>query len=631
MCGITGYYKYNTFVNCIKEGSLLNAANQIAHRGPDDFGIIEHPKVGLAHRRLSIIDLSPTGHQPMISNDKRFTIVFNGEIYNYPELKKELINLGYTFRGTSDTETILYGFAHFGKSYIQRLNGIFALAIWDEQKEQLFIARDRLGVKPMYYFCDESVFLFGSEIKTLLSYGSIQRKVHPQSFHEFLFYGYALGENTLFEGIKKLLPGTILTISNEGNQFETFWTPNNALPIKTNISEKEAIDTTRILLDKAVQRQLISDVPVGVFLSGGIDSSAMLAFATKHYGSKIKTYSAGFDFNGGHNELPLAAKTAKQFGSEHQEFMIKGGDLPFIIEKLVEHHDEPFSDAANIPLYLMTQAVGEDCTVILQGDGGDELFGGYPRYHILEKYKQYKYGLTFAKLVFPFLPKGNLKTKIERFNEVFDEKEEGRMYAKFLTIESDKTTTPYEALSQKSNNLLAQTDPFSRYKLCTQAFSGLTEKAQKMLWIDTQIILPDQFLEKVDKSTMANSKEVRVPFLDNELVDFAMSLPAHLKLKNGVQKYILKKSLEGIVSDEVLYGKKMGFGVPYQNWLAAPLKTYMLGVFRSDYIRKQNIFNEEVLVNRVEEHSQGIKDHGFFLWKMLNFCLWLEKYKVTFE
>ncbi|MBL0191341.1 MAG: asparagine synthase (glutamine-hydrolyzing) [Saprospiraceae bacterium] len=498
---------------------------------------------------MSIIDLSSGGHQPMTSSGGRFIIAYNGEVYNYLQLKNELLSVGYQFKSHSDTEVVVNGFECWGNTVFEKLNGIFAISIWDKEEKKLILARDRMGVKPLYYWYENDLLLFGSEIKTILSYDIVKRRIGFQSFHEFLYYGYALGENTLFSGIKKLLPGQYLEIGQNKVVVESFWSLKNICEISINdIKETDAISKTKSLLDSAVSRQLVSDVPVGVFLSGGIDSSAITAFATKHYSGKLKSYSAGFDFDGGHNELPLAAKIAKKFGTEHHEIMIHGNDIKDIIKKMIYHHDEPFSDAANIPLYLMTQMVKNDCKVILQGDGGDELFAGYPRYHILSKFNQYKFIFNTLNTLKKIVPSNYIKQKAERFLPLFQTSNSQIHFAKFLTEELEGS--PENLFKEELNANFQMTNPFKRYQDVAKEFGFLSNNVQRLLWIDTRIILPDQFLEKVDKSTMANGVEVRVPFLDNELVSFALSLPSEMKVKNGRKKYILKRALEGIVPNE---------------------------------------------------------------------------------
>lgn len=629
MCGITGYFKSEE--RLLSKDSLIEATNSIRHRGPDDAGYYEDENVGLGHRRLSIIDLSSAGHQPMTSASGRYIIAYNGEIYNYLELKQELQSKGFQFRSLSDTEVVVNGFEYWGSAIFEKLNGIFAISIWDQAEKKLILARDRMGVKPLYYWNENDLLLFGSEIKTILSYDIVKRKINIQSFHEFLYYGYALGENTMFSGIKKILPGQYLEISKDKVVTKSFWSINNINTISQNgIKESTAISQTKSLLESAVSRQLVSDVPVGVFLSGGIDSSAITAFASKHYAGKLKSYSAGFDFDGGHNELPLASKIAKKFGTQHHELMIQGKDITDIIKKMIHHHDEPFSDAANIPLYLMTQHVKNDCKVVLQGDGGDELFAGYPRYHIMSKYNQYKFIFTTLNAVKSLIPSKYVRNKTERFYPLFKNDQSKIRFAKFLTEEREGM--PEELFTENIQKNFLQTNPFKRYEEVSKELDFLSDNVQKLLWLDTKIILPDQFLEKVDKSTMANGVEVRVPFLDNDLASFALALPSELKVKNGVKKYLLKKALDGILPNEVLYGPKKGFGVPYQNWLKGPLKSFMEEIFNDPKIIQLNIFDYKVLNIRIEEHCSGKRDWGFLLWKMMNLCLWLEMYQLeSFE
>lgn len=625
MCGITGYFKYSE--RFLAKGSLKEATDAISHRGPDDAGYFEDDNVGLGHRRLSIIDLSYAGHQPMVSSSGRFIIAYNGEIYNYLEIKNELETKGYIFKSHSDTEVVINGFEYWGKLVFEKLNGIFAISIWDTIEKKLTLTRDRMGVKPLYFWHDNDLLLFGSEIKTILSFNIAKRKIGFQAFHEFIYYGYSLGENTLFSGIKKILPGQYLEISQNNLNTGSFWSAKNIIVNSLNsIKESEAISMTRAFLDRAVSRQLVSDVPVGIFLSGGIDSSAITAFATNHYSGKLKSYSAGFDFDGGHNELPLAAKIAKKFGTDHHELVVNGKDIKDIIVKMVYHHDEPFSDAANIPLFLMTQLVKNDCKVILQGDGGDELFAGYPRYHMMAKYNRYKLAFTTLNAFKGIIPSKYIRNKTDRFYPIFKNSSNGVNFAKFLTEEREGV--PEQVFNETIKSKFPKTNPFKRYKDIAKELEFLPDNVQKILWLDTKIILPDQFLEKVDKSTMANGVEVRVPFLDNDLVAFALSLPSQLKVKNGVKKYLLKKALHGVLPNEVLYGPKKGFGVPYQNWLKGPLKQFMEDVFNDSRIIKLNLFNYKRLNICIEEHCSGKRDWGFLLWKLMNLCIWLEMYNL---
>jgi asparagine synthase (glutamine-hydrolysing) len=487
MCGIAG--KYIRTSGSLSYDEVLTYTNTLTHRGPDSSGIFCEGSIGLGHRRLSIIDLSKHGHQPMTSENGNFVITYNGEIYNYLEIRKELEAIGYQFEGHSDTSVIINGFEAWGDQIFAKLNGIFAIAIWDIKNAMLTLTRDRLGVKPLYYFVNDHQINFGSEIKAIIEDKSIKRVLDWQSFHEFLYYGNALGQNTMFRNIRKLKPGSILKIGKNDVNLSSFHeykydAQNDLHPV----SEDQAIKETKNLLEQAVKRQLVGDVPVGVFLSGGIDSSAITAFATKHYDKKVLSYSAGFDFDDGHNELPLASKVASKFKTDHTEIMIQGKDIIGLIEKLVFHHDEPFSDAANIPLYLMTNEVKDKCKVVLQGDGGDELFAGYPRYHILSKIHRYKYFLSVANIIKPFIPFEKLRNKVNRFDFPFDLSY--KMYARLLTPEIH----PLNFINENIQKDLLKKNPFQRYEeLCLQ-FENILDPVQKLLWIDTQVILQDQFL-----------------------------------------------------------------------------------------------------------------------------------------
>lgn len=628
MCGIAGIVSRNYNSNLVNYDSLEKMESSIKHRGPDGKGFFVDKQVGFTHRRLSILDLSKEGSQPMSSIDGNYIISFNGEIYNHQEIRKRLIKKNHSFKSKSDTETILLGYMQFGKDLFKMLNGIFAFSIYDKIQQKVILVRDRLGVKPLYYHLSNDHLVFSSEKKAILKVSSI-RTIDYNSLNQFLYYGYAHKNQTLFSGIKKVLPGHALEV-NLGN-FEinnwAFWKHEDMLPINYKISEKEAVNRTKILLENAVKRQLQSDVPVGIFLSGGIDSSAITAFASKHYDNKLKTYSASFDYNEGHNELDLAKKVANKFNTDHHEFHIRGADLPDITERLVMHHDEPFSDAANIPLYLMSLEIKSECPVILQGDGGDELFGGYPRYHLLSKRDRYKFVMQILRPITKLPFKLPLIQKVKRYQNIFTDPPNEAL-ANLLTLES-KESMPHSIFSKEINIELSKHDPFNYYTELYERFDSLTCLDQKMMWIDSLIILPDLFLEKVDKSTMANSIEVRVPFLDNELVEFAFSLPSQLKLKKGIKKYLLKKALRGIIPNTILDGRKKGFGVPFGNWLKGPLYNHFNDMVFSTFIKNIGVFDLDEIQKLTNEHKKGEQDHSQRLWKVYNLAMWLEKYNIA--
>ena len=628
MCGICGYIDFKHKSPDQQLGHKM--VETLQHRGPDNQQVWVDDNLVLCHARLSILDVSAAGNQPMILDKGSLAIVFNGEIYNFLELRNELRTKGYTFTTGTDTEVIIYGYKEWGEKLFPRLNGIFAMALLDKKNNQLIIVRDRFGVKPLYIYKDKDILLFASEIKAILVSGRIEPRINWQSFNEFLYYGNPTGHQTLFKGIDKLKPGHFLkvhTISHEIVE-KPFWTVSE-ISLQKDVKEDDAITAIRQKLESAVKRQLISDVPVGVFLSGGIDSSSVTAFASKHYKGRISTFSAGFDFDMGINELPKARRVADHFKTDHHELFIKGGNILDTIHDLVYHHDEPFSDAANIPLYLLTKQLNGTPKVILQGDGGDELFAGYRRYNILNNISLWR-AIAYPILAFSKLSGRNRKSlQARRFMGALVQRSDAMRMALLLTVEN-LYDTPENVLTPAIKDQMQGTDPFADYKFLNEKFLDL-DPVQRMLWIDTQIILPQTFLEKVDKSTMANGIEVRVPFLDNELATYAMSLPSNLKVRNGQKKYILKKALRGIVPDDILDGPKYGFGVPYGNWLKGPLKEFMLGLINDETVRHKEIFNYDYLNRIFQLHITGKEDHGFLLWKMMNFTIWLKKYNVKLD
>ncbi|HEV2149057.1 MAG TPA: asparagine synthase (glutamine-hydrolyzing), partial [Longimicrobiaceae bacterium] len=385
MCGICGVAERSG--RAADEPLALEMTSRLAHRGPDDRGVAVRGGVALGQTRLSIIDLSEAGHQPMSSPDGQVTLVYNGEVYNFRELRARLESQGAAFRGRSDTEVVLAAYLAWGLDALPLLDGMFALAVWDGRNGELHLARDRFGIKPLYYRAEGGSLAFASEIKAILA-GGAPREVDWEGLHEYLWYGNALGENTLFHGIRRVPPGHRLTWGPDGLRVAPFWLLEDVPPVADDVETATA--GVRERLEGAVRSHLVSDVPVGVFLSGGIDSSAITAFASRHHGGRLKTFSVGFDFDRGVNELPRARRVAQHFGTDHRELHVAGADIRGVVERLVRCHDEPFGDAANIPLYLLCEQLGGEVKVVLQGDGGDELFAGYRRYEILARERSWR-------------------------------------------------------------------------------------------------------------------------------------------------------------------------------------------------------------------------------------------------
>jgi len=623
MCGICGIADFS---GGPIDAQVIDAmTRQLKHRGPDDSGVEILGPVALGQTRLSIIDLSVAGHQPMQSDDASVTLVFNGEIYNYLELRRILEDEGMFFFGHSDTEVVLKSYLNWGCDAFRKFNGMFALAIWDARSEQLHLARDRFGIKPLYYYILPKGIVFGSETKALLAAKQLTPKLNYAGLHEYLYYGNALGSNTLFSGVTKLLPGHHLSISRRGAALlEPFWQAEMVKQVDDDLDR--ATDTVRVLLERAVERQLVSDVPVGVFLSGGIDSSCITAFAGKHYHGKLQTFSVGFDFERGVNELAKAKQVATRFGTEHHELHISGYNLPAVIERLVSAHDEPFGDAADIPLYLLCEQLAGSPKVILQGDGGDEIFAGYRRYALLSASQFWmRLGQVGAKLV-SIAPRAPIRQRLVRIFDAVKNTDPAMRMALLLTQES-LDNPPTRILCHDLRQTVEQYDPFLRYAEFNRRFCNL-DVVQRMLYTDTGIVLPDTFLEKVDKATMAHGIEVRVPLLDNELADYAMGLPSALKIRYGQKKWILRRALRGILPDAILDAPKTGFGVPFGYWLQTSLAGFMQTILLDPVTLDSELFDPVVLTTCVNEHISGVRDHGSLLWKALNLALWRTSYAI---
>jgi len=620
MCGVFGAAFKSKQAGKISSADKAAALASLAHRGPDDTGIYEFSQGFLGHTRLSILDLSPAGHQPMCDNGNRTCIAHNGEIYNFPEMRFTLEKQGVVFRSHTDTEVALQAFKQQGVDVFTSFNGMFACAILDRNLNKLFLVRDRFGIKPLYYSISDDRLVFASEIKTIHLLQPDNKKLNKAALHEFLYFGNALGERTLFSGIQKLPPGSYLELDLDSFSIRQhrYWDPA-VLP--QNTPGGNVVGRTQLLLETAVKRQLVSDVPVGIFLSGGIDSSAITAFATRHAGTRLSTYSVGFDFDKGVNELPKARRIAEFFGTDHHEQIVSGYDLPDIVTELVRCHDQPFSDAANIPLLLLCRQLGVDAKVVLQGDGGDEIFAGYRRYSTLRSRGLWRRMRPLALLANNILPKNAGFFRRRRYINALGAQSDAQAMALLLTVE-DKASRPEQIFSQEFQTALAGTDPFDRYEECDRQFENL-DIVQRMLYTDTQIILPDIFLEKVDRSTMACSTEVRVPFLDHDLTDYVMSLPSALKVRGGRKKWLLKAALEGIVPNDILSAPKTGFGVPFGYWLKTSLYDFFgdtLAAMRQD---RQPIFDYDHVNRLFQQHRAGERNNDFLLWKVLNLALWL--------
>ena len=620
MCGLTGFYLNS--VHNLNTNILDKMSSSIEHRGPDYHRTYTMGRIGLAHQRLSILDLSFQGNQPMLSADGKYAIVFNGEIYNFSILRSELKNQGVAFKSRTDTEVILEGYRLWGIEILERLNGMFAVALVDLSNEHLLLARDRFGVKPLYYSLTSSGLVFGSEIKAILLSGIVEKDVNYAAVSEYLHYSGALGDKTFFDKIYRLGPGTALCYN--GRNLTSFQFANAIPNEQTEENLQYAASNILDLLDSSVKGQLVADVPVGILLSGGVDSSAIAALASRHTTQRLQTFSADFAFAKDQSELRRAREVAHYIGSEHYELQVKPDNLETILEKLVHMHDQPFGDPANIPIYLICRELQGSPKVVLQGDGGDELFAGYARYTRLARKWLYSTIGAAALPLHHLIPKQSTAFRALRtFHAMCTAPEELRMA--LIMSQEVYGENPIAMLSSDLRNTIQKHDPFSQYRKMHHRFSHL-DPVQAMLYTDVSTILPDIYFEKVDRASMANSIEVRVPMMDNSLAQYALSLPSRIKLSGGKKKILLKKAFNNILPHNVLYGKKHGFSVPISRWLKEPLADYLREVLFDPSVRQSNIFDYDELNRRIEQHISGTADHGKSLYKMLNFAIWWQKY-----
>jgi len=559
MCGFAGLIaktnlEKEQFTKFIKSSELMN------HRGPDFRGIFQEDNILLIHYRLSILDLDKRSNQPFYSKSKNNVCVYNGEIYNYKEIANR--NQIETIT-TSDTEVMIETFEKNSFNAIKNWNGIFATAIYDRQKKQIHILRDRLGIKPLYIYENEDVLLFASEAKVILDWLE-SFELNYKGLSQYMWFGNTTGEQTMIENLIKLKPGTVNTYSTVDGvclNKKEYWSIKNDVK-DNNLSEAETIDEIKIRLEAAVSRQLISDVPIGVLLSGGIDSSSMVAFASKNYSSKIDTYTVSYDFNTkGKDELQNAKLIAQKFNTNHHELVVTSNNVKEIFCNLVFQYDEPFAEAASIPLYQISKLCAQDKKVILQGDGGDELFAGYRRYNVLNSFNFWK----FTSNLYPLIPKKEWKERMRRMAFILNQKSDTSIMAYYMS-QDVPYKSPYQIFNKGIQIKLENQAWEEDYNKEANNFEN-EDKVQKMLKTDANILLPHTYLEKVDKATMINSIEARVPMLDNDLVDFAFSIPSSLKVKNNEKKYLLKKALEGTIPNQILYGPKNGFNTPISSWL----------------------------------------------------------------
>ena len=630
MCGIAGILKNalkNSDNSTREVSSVIKKMTKIlSHRGPDAEGYFISNNIVLGHRRLSILDVSATGAQPMELFSGGPVITFNGEIYNFIELKRKLRSLGHFFRGNSDTEVILHAYNAWGLDGLKQLEGIFAIAIWDPIKLKLILMRDKFGVKPLFYGDSTLGFAFGSEIKAVLAAGGVDSVINQQAFSEYLWHGNTFEDRTFYSGIVALLPGHWLIIENGKKKLSSWWRIEELLNRPTAaLTEEQATEQVRTALNSSVSRQLLADVPVGIFLSGGIDSSAIASSAMHVQRIPIKSYSAAFDFDKGVNELRKAREVANHLGLDHHELHITGANLPKILKELAYAHDEPFADAGNIPLYMMSQKLNGKIKVVLQGDGGDEMFAGYSRYAILRNSRWW----SLWPSVLNKLTKscGNIGKRFARIAGAVGNKDAALRMGLLLTLETLDDPPDSLLRTELKIELAKSTDPFLAYRNAAKRFT-MDDPVQQMLLTDLTVELPSKFLTKVDRSTMASGIEARVPMLDERVAEVAVGMPSHWKAKGVQKKVILRNSQRLLLPKAILDSPKVGFGVPFSYWLCSSLKEYtrqrLLDQSSINYFNLDKQFIESTL----SQISPISNNKSFLVWKLLQLVLWKETQKA---
>ncbi len=623
MCGITGKIYFNG--DFVLENDIEKMNQAIIHRGPDDGGVYisADKKVGLGHRRLSIIDLSPLGHQPM-SYLERYQIVFNGEIYNFQEKREMLEKDGYVFKSKSDTEVILALYAKFGKECLQHLRGMFAFAIYDQQEQTVFCVRDRIGKKPFKYYLDENVFMFASELKAILTQAEYKKEPDYLAIHHFLTLQYCPAPLTGFKGIKKLEPAHWLLVDLKTKQTEKqcYWKLDYSQ--KLQLSENQWKKRIMEKLEESIKLRMISDVPIGAFLSGGIDSSAVVALMTKLSKEPVKTFTIGFEEEK-YNELEYAKQIANQFKTQHTEFVVKSQAVK-ILPLLARHFEEPYSDKSALPTYYVSRETHDFVTVALNGDGGDENFAGYQR-HSIQKFALWyeKFSLIHKIIILPLarlaalLFKNTFFQRVKWFAKTMADKYNYR-YANYICIFSN------EAKNKIYNDEFRQKiSEINSYGIIAEQFkhSGSKDKLDQTLFADFMTYLPDDLMAKTDIDTMAVSLESRSPFLDHEFLELTAKIPNKFKIKGlSNKKYILKKALEDLIPKNILYRKKMGFGVPIESWLRGELKDYAYKLLLSDKANSRNIFKKEEVERLLDEHCNTKISHAQKLWSLIMLEHW---------
>jgi|Deesub1362B_J571_1020462.scaffolds.fasta_scaffold00002_795 asparagine synthase (glutamine-hydrolysing) len=624
MCGICGIYGFSSLpLESREEVQRMNQS--LRHRGPDDEGYYFDHQVALGMRRLSIIDLI-TGHQPIANEDETIWVILNGEIYNFRELRDSLIKKGHYFQTKSDTEVIVHLYEEKGIDFVEELNGMFALALWDKTKKIFLLLRDRVGIKPLHYTFYKDRLYFASEIKAILQ-TNFPREMDVEALHQYFTFEYIPAPRTIFKNLYKLLPGHCLIIQNNSWRIEKYWdiTYNDS-----HLSSEEPTIITKAIrerLQESVQKRLVSDVPLGVFLSGGLDSSSVTAFMSQLVKEPIKTFSIGFEEES-FNELEYARLVARKFKTDHHEFIVRSNQVRELVPQLIKFLDEPLADASVIPTYIISRLAREFVTVALAGDGGDELFAGYDTYKAYKIAKFYRQLPAFLrnsiiKNIVKVLPASkkrlSFEFKAKKFISGIDYPPEVANYIWWGAY------NPEIRQQLLAGSHPSPEDPYSPVYYHLNSCRA-PDELTRLTYLDLKLYLQDDLLVKVDRMSMANSLEIRVPFLDHEFVEFVEQIPSSLKLKGLTTKYILKKAMAPLLPREILSRRKIGFDIPLGAWIKTELKDFVLDTLSSEALKKHGLFNQKFINKILSEHLDGKHNHRQLLWPLIIFQFWHNYY-----
>ncbi len=639
MCGITGVWEYGATRGNVGRELVMSMRDVMTHRGPDDAGelIFDEARGGFGFRRLSIIDLSAAGHQPMHGCTDRVWLVFNGEIYNHAKLRAELEQRGHVYASRTDSETILHLYEDRGLDFVNYLEGDYAIAIWDQDREELMLVRDRAGVKPLYFYHEGGRFIFASEIKAILQHPSVTPELNEQSLYHYLTFVTTPAPHTLFKDIKKLPAGHLLTINRRGElSVKQYWDALPASPPAKELSESEHEANILRLLRESIAKRMMSDVPFGVFLSGGVDSSANVALMSELMTQPVRTFTVGFDDCEELNELDSARAISERFGTDHHEVIIGLKEMQKFLPDLVFHQDEPIADPVCVPLYYVSKLARDTGTIVVQvGEGSDELFAGYDwfrRYlEIEDRFWRHaertpvmarRAAAAVAQPIVQKVLKKRLAGELVRrlgSNEslfwggavVFDETTKARVLSPAARVQYKGTST-YDVVREYQES-------FARARPEADA-------AARMSYLELKLRLPELLLMRVDKITMATSVEARVPFLDHHLIEYAMNVPRELKIKGQTGKHILKRALESILPHDVLYKPKRGFGAPVHEWFRGAQGGTLVDLITNSSFRRRGLFDYDFINWMADEHSRGHKDWSANLWCLLNLSVWYDRW-----